>query len=108
MPEPEPPISLITFTDRLTQRQQIEEVLARAQAKGEPVRVRMPFSLYDAADTRGYVFLRDAVWNLQLPSELTTPEVIEKLIYTIGQCVVAIANEGSDVVIKKLQGEAAA
>lgn len=107
-PEPEPPISLITTADRLTQREQIEEVLARAKAKGEPVRVRMPFSLYDAADTRGYVFLRDAVWNLQLPSDRTSPETIEKLIYTIGQCVVAIAEKGSDAVIKRLAGEVVA
>ena len=103
MPEPEPQISLVN-PDRQTQRQQIEEVLARAQATGNLVRVRIPFSLYDTADTRGYVFLRDAVWNLQLPSELTTPETIEKLIATLGACIVAIASEGSDAVIKKLAG----
>jgi hypothetical protein len=51
------------------------------------------------------VFLRDAVWNLQLPSELTTPETIEKLIATLGACIVAIASEGSDAVIKKLAAE---
>jgi len=106
MPEVEPQISLVN-PDRQTQRQQIEEVLTRAQAKGDLLRVRIPFSLYDTTDTRGYVFLRDAVWNLQLPSELTTPETIEKLIATLGACIVAIAAEGSDAVIKKLQGRAA-
>ena len=105
MPLPEPPISLISGADKLTQRQQIEEVLDRAKAKQEPVRVRLPFSLYDQADTRGYVFVRDAVWNLQLPSEQTSPETIEKLIHTIGQCIVAIASEGSDAVIAKLAAE---
>jgi hypothetical protein len=104
MPSPEPPISLTSGADKLTQRQQIEEVLERTRSKGEPVRVRLPFSLYDQADTRGYVFVRDAVWNLQLPSELTTPETIEKLIATLGACIVAIASEGSDAVIKKLAG----
>ena len=104
---PEPPISL-SGADRLTQRQQIDEILLRAQAKGELLRVRIPFSLYDQSEGRGYTYIRDAVWNLQLPSQQTTVEHVEKLIEAIGHCLVAIANEGSEAVVRKLRSEAAA
>lgn len=111
MPEPlpvpmvEPPISVSSAADRPTAREQIEDVLARARAKGDPLRIRLPFSLYDQqADSRTYVFIRDATWNLALPSEHATPETVEKLIYAIGRCIVAIANEGSDAIVAKLTG----
>lgn len=82
-------------TDRQSRADQIAEVLARVRAKGEPVRVRLPFTLYDYADARSYVFLRDATWNLQLPGETTTPEAVEALIHALGVCIVAIATHGS-------------
>ena len=97
-------ISVTSGADRIPQREQIEQVLSRAREKGEPVRVRLPFTLYDQDVTRGYVFLRDATWNLQLSSDQITPETIEQLIQTIGQCIVAIAQHGSEQVHKALRG----
>ena len=82
-------------TDKLSRTDQIAEVVARAQEKREPIRVRIPFTLYDYADARSYVFLRDAAWNLQLPVETTTPEAVEDLIQAIGACIVAIGTHGS-------------
>lgn len=96
-------ISVTSSADRLTQREQIMEVLQRAKEKGEPVRIRLPFSLYDYDTTRTYIPIRDAAWNLQLPTAQTTPEMIEQLIVTIGKCLVAIAQEGSEKVIEKLE-----
>ena len=98
-------ISVVASADRLPQREQIEQVLLRAQQKKEPVRVRLPFSLYDHDVTRGYVFVRDATWNLQLPVDQTTPETIQALIHAIGRCLVAIAEQGSERVIEKLEGK---
>lgn len=101
---PEPSISVTSPADRLTAHEQIEQVLERARVKGEPLRIRLPFSLYDQADSRTYVGVRDAAWNLALPSEHTTPETVEKLIDTIGQCIVAIAKEGCDTIVARLVG----
>lgn len=100
-PAPEPQIQL-TGQDRLSQREQIEGVLGRVKGKGEPLRVRLPFTLYDYDTARGYTFVRDASWNLQLPSEHIVPETIERLIYTIGQCMTAIAREGTEKVLQKI------
>jgi hypothetical protein len=101
----DPQISVISGASRLNQREQIEVVLARAQEKNEPVRVRIPFSMYDYdTESRTYMFIRDAVWNLQLPVEQTGPETIERLIATLGECIVAIAEQGSERVIQKLRG----
>lgn len=105
MATPDPiQISVSSSADRLSQREQIDQVLARAREKKEPVRVRLPLTLYDHDTTRGYVFLRDATWNLQLPSETLTPETVEQLIQTIGKCIVAIAQHGSDEVQEALRG----
>lgn len=98
---PEPVISL-TGQDRLTQREQISTVLGRAQEKREPLRVRLPFTLYDHGAQRAYVFVRDAAWNLQLKSDQLTPEIIEQLIRTIGECMAAIARDGTEAVMQKL------
>lgn len=95
-------ISVTSGADRLSQREQITQVLGWAQEKGQPVRVRLPFTLYDT--DRSYVFIRDATWNLELPSAALTPETIEQLIQTIGRCIVAIATQGSDAVLGKLEG----
>lgn len=100
---PDVQISVTSSTDRLTQREQIEQVIARAREKQEPVRIRLPFSMYDYTAARGYEFLRDATWNLQLPCDQTTPETIEQLIETLGKCIVAIASEGSETVMAKLE-----
>ena len=89
-------------TDRLSQREQIELVVARARERQEPIRVRLPFTLYEYSTERAYTFVRDAVWNIQLPVTQTTPETIEKLIDTIGRCIVAIAQEGSDEIMRRL------
>lgn len=92
--------------ERLSQRAQIEQVLELARAKGEPLRVRLPFTLYDQDNSsRGYVALRDATWNLALPSADLTPEVIEELIATIGVCITAVATRGSARVRALLQEE---
>ena len=100
---PDPPISLVL--DRRSQREQIEAVLERAQARKEPVRVRIPVSLFSYEESRSYVALAGAVWNLQLPIDQTRPETIEKLIQTIGKCIVAIASLGSAEVVKRLEAE---
>lgn len=103
MPEPLA-ITVTSGSERLSRREQIAEVLVRAVEKREPIRVRLPFTLYDHADSRSYVFLRDATWNLQLPVQQTTPEMIEDLIHAIGQCIVAIAQHGSAEVEDALRG----
>lgn len=97
------PISVTSSADRLSQREQIEQVLVRAREKKEPIRVRLPFSLYDYDTSRGYMFVRDATWNLQLPIDQTDADTIQRLIETLGKCIVAIATEGSEAVIQKLE-----
>jgi hypothetical protein len=98
----EPRVTLITGADRLSQREQIAVHLARAVAREEPLRVRMPFTLYDAqSESRGYVPLRDAAWNLQLPSD-SSPESVVRLIQTLGSCIAAIADLGSEEVLARL------
>lgn len=104
MPSEPLAITVTSGADRLSQREQIDQVLARAREKKEPVRVRLPFTLYDHDTTRGYVFVRDATWNIQLPSEHLTADTIEQLIQTIGKCIVAIAQHGSDEVHEALRG----
>lgn len=89
--------------DKPTQREQIEKVLEFAKARNEPLRIRIPFSLYDMEAGRGYLFIKDASWNLQLPSNQTTPEHIEHLIRAIGECITAIAKEGTGNVLKRLR-----
>ena len=96
-------MTVSSSADRATQREQITQVLERNAAKGEPVRVRIPFTLYDAEMNRGYQAIREAAWNLTLDGATTTPEIIEDLIATIGRCIVAIAQEGSIHVIERLE-----
>lgn len=96
-------ITVTSGSERRTQSEQIDQVLARAQEKHGPLRIRLPFSLYDYDTTRGYVFVRDATWNLQLPSAQATRETIEELIEILGTCIVAIAQEGVETVRKKLE-----
>jgi|SRR3972149_2742334 len=103
MPDPVP-MTVTGGEERLTRRAQIEQVLARAQARAEPIRIRLPLTIYDYADNRSYAFLRDAAWNLQLPLDQVTPDTIEGLIRTIGACIVAIATHGSAAVEVALDG----
>ena len=98
----EPQIRVLSGADRATARDQISEVIARARAKGEPVRIRIPFSLYDHDTSRAYVFVRDATWNLSLPAEETEPETVENLIQVIGRCIVSVATAGSAAVLQAL------
>lgn len=98
-----PQISVTAGTDRLTQREQIDTVRARCQAKKEPIRVRLPVQLYDQTEQRGYLFLRDATWNLQFPSDTTPPEAIEHFIEALGKCIYAIAEHGSEEVVRRLE-----
>lgn len=101
---PELQITVTSGQDRLSQREQIEQVLTRAQAKEEPFRIRLPLTIYDHADySRSYLFVRDATWNLALPSAQITPETVEQLITTIGKCLVAIAQHGSEEVEESLR-----
>jgi hypothetical protein len=87
----------------VTALEQIIATLALARAKGEPLRVRIPFGLYDYNQRRGYTFLRGVVWNMQLPSDQTTPESVEQLIQAIGECLVKVTELGSAEVLTRLQ-----
>jgi hypothetical protein len=100
----EPQITITSSQTRLDQRAQIDQVLERAREKKDTLRIRLPFSLYDYTDTRGYTQVRDAAWNLQLPADQTTPEQVMRLIETIGKCIVAIATHGSEQVEEALRG----
>lgn len=101
---PEPQMSFSSATTGQTQAQQIAAVLALAQAKQLPMRVRIPFSLYDHDPvSRNYVNVKDAAWNLALPSEGLEVAHVERLIHTIGVCMAAIAREGSERVLEKLE-----
>lgn len=95
-------ISVTSSADRLSQREQIEQVLTLAQQKGKPILVRLPFTLYDHTTARGYRYVRDATWNITLPIAQASPEQIEELIVTIGECLAAIAREGSEAVRRKV------
>lgn len=94
MPDPLP-MTVVAGSNRPSRRDQIDDLIARAQARGEPIRLRLPLSFYDYSDSRSYSFLRDAAWNLSLPSTDATPETIEALIRSLGACLVAIATHGS-------------
>lgn len=98
-------ISVTSSADKLPQREQIEQLLQRAKDKAEPLRIRVPLTLYDS---KNYVFLRDAAWNLQLPAEQVSVEQIEQLIGAIGTCITAIARDGSAAVVEKLSRAEAA
>lgn len=100
----DPKITVTSGHDRPSQQRQIEAVLVRARAKDDTLRIRLPFTLYDYTDSRGYTLIRDAAWNLQLPAADTSPEMVMRLIETIGKCVVAIATHGSDAVEDALRG----
>lgn len=95
-------ITVTSSMDRPSQRDQIAVALARALERNETLRIRLPLSLYDYSENRGYTFVRDAAWNLQLPAVNTTPEMVMRLIETVGKCIVAIAEQGSDEVERKL------
>lgn len=102
---PDPQILVTSPGDRPSAHDQIVEVLERARAKGEPVRVRIPFLLYDHDSSRGYTTVRDTAYNMALPSAETTPEAIERMFEAIGKCIVLIAQEGSDAMLRKLEGQ---
>ena len=92
----------ISVSDRATRQEQIEEIFDRARAKGEPLRIRIPFGLYDYGPSRSYVNLRDASWNLQLTLEDSTPQTINAMIETVGACITAISELGLEEVKKRL------
>jgi hypothetical protein len=99
-----PQITITSKQDRPSPREQIDQILERARDKKEPLRIRLPFSLYDYSDSRGYVQVSEAAWNLQLPAEETDSEMVMRLIETIGKCIVAIAAHGSEAVEEQLRG----
>lgn len=100
-PEPRP-TGISSAADRRTARQQIEQVLVSVRASGEPLRMRIPVTLYSAETVnRGYVTVPDSAWNLTFDNT-TPPEVIEAHILAIGKCLVAITAQGSAVVLRKL------
>lgn len=100
---PEPQITLVTGNERLTQREQLEAFIRRAAETKQPLRLRLPITLYDyGSDNRGYVPLRDASWNFQLPAERTSPADVERLITALGKCIAAIAELGTAAVIDRL------
>jgi len=96
-------IIVTSGADRLSQREQIQQVLQRAQQRNEPLRIRIPFTLYDHAATRSYVFPRDATWNLQIPQQQLTVEMVQDLIATLGKCITAVAQHGSAAVFTAVQ-----
>lgn len=104
MPDQDQSFTVVAGIDRLSRREQVEQVLARARERREPLRVRLPMTLYDHADSRSYVFLRNATWNVQLPSETASPEMVEDLITAIGTCLSAIGQHGSQAVAETLRG----
>jgi len=103
MPLPEPQIQVASGLDRPTQREQIDEIIARAQEKGGPVRIRLPLSVYNYAESRGYIELRDAAWNLQLSSEGLAPESVEALISAIHTFIRTLGEIGAAAVVERLQ-----
>lgn len=98
-------ISVSASTDRLTRREQIEQVLERARSKKEPIRVRIPFQLYDYDTTRGYLNVRDASWNLTLPILQATPDTVEDLIAVIDKFVRALGELGARGTAERLEGD---
>lgn len=100
----DPPITLVTSQDRLSQREQIDVFIKRALDTKQPLRLRLPLTLYDSnSENRGYVPLRDASWNFTMPAEQITPADIERLIETLGACISAIAKIGATAVIARLE-----
>lgn len=97
---PEPQIQLL---DKPTQREQIDEIIARAREKGEPVRIRLPVALYNYKESRGYVELREASWNLQLPSDTATPESVGTIIQAIDVFIRTLSEVGAAAVMERLQ-----
>ena len=99
------PMTVTSGTDRLTPREHIEQVLARAKDRREPFRIRLPFQLYSQDERRTYEGVRDVSWNIQLDPAQTTPEGVEELIRTLGACISAIAVEGCGAVLEKLEAK---
>jgi hypothetical protein len=98
----EPQIQITTPANRASAQDQILEVLERAKLKQDVFRIRIPFTLYEYGVSRNYATVRDAVWNIAIPTDQVSVEYVETLIQTIGVCIAAIAKEGADVVVAKL------
>ena len=100
----DPPITLVTGNERLTQREQLEAFLQRAALAKQPIRMRLPLTLYDSqSDSRGYVPLRDAAWNFHMPADQIGVEDIERLIQALGHCITAISTLGPTAVMARLE-----
>lgn len=91
-----------TISSRPTARQQIEQMLASAQAADEPLRIRIPVTLYNAEANRSYTPIADTVWNLSYPNSAGV-ETIEAFISALGACLIAITLQGSATVLRKLE-----
>lgn len=104
MPQDDPQIQLSTASLRQSRRDRIAEVIQLARDRKDPLRIRLPFTLYDYKANRGYAYLRDSTWNITLPSEELTPEQVENLIGTIDRFMIAVANHGSGTVDELLRG----
>lgn len=98
----EPQISLVSRAEKPSQRDQLEEVIRRARDRQEPIRLRLPLHFYDTEQGRGYTAVRDAAWNITLPSETTSPEAVERFIYTISRCLAALSELGTEQTLRKL------
>jgi hypothetical protein len=98
----EPPIQMASGLDRPTQRDQILEIIQRAQQKHDLVRMRLPLALYNYGTSRGYTELRDASWNLQLPSENLQPEAIESIIAAVHLFIRTLAEVGATETMRRL------
>lgn len=99
------PLSFVSPRRPASLQDQLEQLLEgyRKQEAAGPVRVRIPLTIYDIADSRTYIPIREAAWNLQLPIEQTTPETIERLIEVIGKVIVAVATEGSETILRRIE-----
>jgi hypothetical protein len=101
-PLPDTAIEVASGLDRPSQRDQIADIIARAREKGEPVRLRLPLSLYNYAANRGYIELRDASWNLKLASDQVTPEAVELIITALHTFVRTLGEVGAQAAMARL------
>jgi uridine phosphorylase len=109
--EPETQIQVSSSAERQaekpTARQQIETVLERAQERGDPLRIRLPFTLWEYSEKKTYVTLREAVWLLTVPSEgvggQSAVDAVEELIQAMDAWVKAVGSAGAGRMLKALR-----
>ena len=97
MPDPLAITVLPAGRARRTQHDAIDQIRTRAQATGQPLRVRIPVEIYNPlGPSRTYSGIPEASWTLRIPSDQVTTEQIQELIRVIGVCLAAVATHGSE------------